>query len=53
MLDGIASELAPDRQAKPVPEPAVLDYASLRASIGEQGVPHSQVVPVAAPAVDQ
>ncbi|MFN8089879.1 MAG: RNA helicase [Mycobacterium sp.] len=42
MLDGIASELAWDRQAKPVPEPAVLDYARLRASIGERERAHSR-----------
>lgn len=36
MLDGIASELGWDRHAKPVPEPAVLDYARLRATIGER-----------------
>lgn len=42
MLDGIASELAWDRQAKPVPEPAILDYARLRASIGERERAHSR-----------
>ncbi|BBZ76374.1 DEAD/DEAH box helicase [Mycolicibacterium anyangense] len=36
MLDGIAAELDWDRRAKPVPEPAVLDYVRLRARISER-----------------
>jgi len=36
LLDDIASELGWDRHVKPVPEPAVLDYARLRATIGER-----------------
>lgn len=36
MLDDIAAELDWDRRAKPVPEPAVLDYVRLRARISER-----------------
>ena len=36
MLDEIAAELDWDRRAKPVPEPAVLDYVRLRAKISER-----------------
>ncbi len=36
MLDDIAGELGWDRRAEPVPEPAVIDYARLRAKISER-----------------
>lgn len=36
MLDTIAAELSWNRHTDPVPEPAVLDYARLRAAIGER-----------------
>ncbi len=36
MLDEIAAELDWDRRAKPIPEPAVLDYVRLRARISER-----------------
>ncbi len=36
MLDSIAAELGWNRRADPVPEPAVLDYVRLRATISER-----------------
>ncbi|MCB0944784.1 MAG: DEAD/DEAH box helicase, partial [Mycobacterium sp.] len=36
MLDDIASELGWDRRSNPAPEPAIVDYARLRAKISER-----------------
>ena len=36
MLDDIAGELGWDRRSKPAPEPAIIDYARLRAKISER-----------------